>query len=396
MTGTPLVRMRIFYFCSITTDNLNRKFDVQLNAGAATGKVMGICAALNSAGELPVIVSDLIPWRRRDITCTRHLRADGFPYAKLFTAGRGLPRRLLSSASYFWYAVRHVRRSDTVLLYNFFPDYIPAAAYLKLIGRPAVLDIEDAPNPEQSGLWKFVNPLFFRIMLQLCEKRYITVSRAIGRQYQLQHYMPIYGVSDSFQGAGDQTPRFTSPRIRILFGGAILPETGSGLFQDTVRLLGASYPNLPIDFLVTGQFAPTDMATLARDVEARSEIRIVALANLSRAEYSAIVRSVDAGLCLKLASTGMGKTTFPSKVIEYAALGLLVISTRVSDVPHIFDESNSALLDSESPETLAAVLAAIASDRAAAAERARAGQTLVLQKFSCKALGRELAAFIRD
>ena len=356
---------------------------------------MGICAALKSAGELPVVVSALIPWRRRDGTCVQHIRADGFAYAKLFTSGRGLLRRLLSAASYLWYAIRHVRRNDAVLLYNFFPDYIPAAAYLKLIGRPAVLDIEDAPHSEQSGPWKFVNPLFFRIMLRLCEKRYVTVSRAIGEQFQLQRFMPVYGVADSFQGAGNNAPRFASPRIRILLGGAILPETGSGLFLDAVRMLATSHPDLPIDFLVTGQFARADMAALAEEVEAHSGIRVIASANLSRAEYSAIVHGADAGLCLKLASTGMGQTTFPSKVIEYAALGLLVISTRVSDVPHIFDQSNAALLDSESPEALVATLVTLVGDRVTAATRARAGQALVLQNFSRQALGRELAAFIR-
>ena len=54
----------------------------------------------------------------------------------------------------------------------------------------------------------------------------------------------------------------------------------------------------------------------------------------------------------------MSKTTFPSKVIEYAQNGLLVITTRIDDVTALF-EKNAVYLDNETPEALANIIETI-------------------------------------
>ena len=392
-----MAKHRTFYFCAVATDGLNRRFGTSFSAGAATGKVLGLCAALRSTGEMPVVVSALIPWRSRDGGCTRHMRTEGIGYAKIFSLGQGVLRRLIAGGAYLLYAIRYIRCGDTVILYNYFPDYIPAAVFLRLMGRPAILDIEDAPNPAQIGLWQYVNAACFRVMLRLCANRYLTASHLIGDKSHLKCFLPVYGVADAFQGAGSDQLRFQGARIRVLFGGgSIRPETGSDLFLAAVRELARSYSDAPIDFLITGQFPTLQIAQLERDVKACSSIRIFPNANLSRTAYYKMVQAADAGLCLKHANTTLGQTTFPSKVIEFAAVGLLVCSTRVSDVPRIFDTESAVLLDTESPMELALALVDMAADRQRAAARARAGQHVVMSRFSKNKVGPMVSDFIYD
>ena len=89
----------------------------------------------------------------------------------------------------------------------------------------------------------------------------------------------------------------------------------------------------------------------------------------------------------------MGATTFPSKVIELAAHGLLVVSTRVSDVPDIFDESTAFLLKEATPLNLANVMLDIANYPEKAHVVAINGQNMITSLCSYKKIGSELIQF---
>jgi glycosyltransferase involved in cell wall biosynthesis len=90
----------------------------------------------------------------------------------------------------------------------------------------------------------------------------------------------------------------------------------------------------------------------------------------------------------------MGATTFPSKVVEMAAYGLLVVSTRVSDVPLLFDDSSAELLSEASPAALASVFARVIEDPGGARHRADRGLAMIRERFSSAAVGRQMAQFL--
>jgi glycosyltransferase involved in cell wall biosynthesis len=109
--------------------------------------------------------------------------------------------------------------------------------------------------------------------------------------------------------------------------------------------------------------------------------------------YKAILRQAHIGLCLKLPARSMGETTFPSKVVELSSQGLHVISTRVSDVPLLFDETTATLLHEATPRSLAHALVTIVRNGCEANTIALNGQNRITSLLSAEKVGFELLRF---
>ena len=341
-------RCRVFYFAPAASEDLNKRFNSEEFVGPGLGKVLGICGALKSPLISPVIVSGYIPWAKgHPLSWAIHIRTGGICYAKLLSFSHAAGKRATSACSFLVYAVRHVRRRDRVILYNFFPEYFLAALFLWATGNPAVMDIEDAPRPDEQGLRGLTNRVCFRLLKPLCRRQCITVSKVISKRLGFIESLPIYGVASPEHEAQPRVPNYSG--LRVLFGGAISRGTGLNLFIDAVRVLADQYPGLAIHFLVTGRYPADTLAELKRQTEDRSHLTISLLGDLPGQQYRALIESIDVGLCLKLPSHSLGQTTFPSKVIEFASAGVLVCSTRVGDVPLLFDSTSALLLDSEDP-----------------------------------------------
>ena len=118
------------------------------------------------------------------------------------------------------------------------------------------------------------------------------------------------------------------------------------------------------------------------------------LGNISRQEYVSAVQHAHVGLALKLPSSDLADTTFPSKVIELASVGLLVLSTRVSDVPILFKDDGAIYLDSEEPSKLASSLLWVLENRMLAAQIANKGQSYIMQTCGQEGVGRSLRVFL--
>ena len=85
--------------------------------------------------------------------------------------------------------------------------------------------------------------------------------------------------------------------------------------------------------------------SLLQKSTAEVEFSVSVYGKLTMSDYRAFMDTMDIGLCLKLSSTGIGETTFPSKVVEIAASGLLLCATSISDVPLIFDDASAIILN---------------------------------------------------
>lgn len=386
---------RVFYFAPIATDEINARYGTPFVPGASTNKVLGVCAALREAGVAAVAVSGLVPARGRDLMrCAALHRQHGVPYVRAWSLGRAGVKRLTASLGYLAFALRTVRRQDRVLLYNFFPDYIPAALALRLIGRPAILDIEDAPPADEPGARGHMNRISLRILRRLCAPRVVTVSHHLGRQLGLADYLPVHGIARPAGDVASPTARFEPERVAILFGGSIAPETGLDLFAAALRILARRDPDLPARFVVTGHYPADALEALKHEIEQASRITLELHAGLSTAAYRALLDEVAIGLSLKLPESSLGQTTFPSKVIEYAAAGLLLVATPVSDIPTIFADGAAVILPDTRPETLADRLASAIRDRAQAVTIAARGQAAIGRAMSPAAVGPRLAGFL--
>lgn len=117
------------------------------------------------------------------------------------------------------------------------------------------------------------------------------------------------------------------------------------------------------------------------------------LGKVSRETYLRIIGEAQVGLALKLRSGGLADTTFPSKVIEIASTGMLLLTTKISDVPQLFGDDGAVYLDDETPAGLAALFKNLASDRAALSRIAAQGQHRIRECCSSVRVGESLKNF---
>jgi glycosyltransferase involved in cell wall biosynthesis len=389
--------VRLFYFASVSNTRLDRELGRQLDIPSGRNKVLGVCAAVRQQGVFVTVVTALAPQSpMRVFSKARLYRSDGVCVAQLFTLGRGAVRRIVASYSLLLFAITALSREDYVVFYNYYPEYLPSALFLRLRGRTPIFDIEDSPRRDQTGPWDLVNRICFPLMKWLCDRKYLIVSKTLARKLGLERSLAVYGVADYFTNGSNAIQRFTRSEVNIHYGGALMRATGLDLFMDAVRHLVASEPGLCAHFHVTGLFEPEALHQFAADISGRSRIQVSVYGKLMMSDYRALMDTMDIGLCLKLPSTDMGQTTFPSKVVEIAALGLLLCSTSVSDVPLIFDDTNALVLKSEDVGELAAALSSAIRDRDQSKKRAEQGRRLALRRFSKACVGADIVDFLRE
>lgn len=384
---------RLHYFSSVSTDSLNRLFGIDSHVGAASRKVFGTARALMTADVRPVVVSGLIPFPGGKL-CSA-VRTGSVPYVRLFSLGNGALRRVTAAFSFLWYTAFTVETEDAVLLYNAFPEYILAAAYLCLVRRRAFLDVEDAPRADEAGLRGAMNRFSFRWLKTFCDHRIITVSEQLANNAGFSEHHTNYGTFDEMPRSNEPNQRFKKGvALNFLYGGAIVRETGLDLFCDTVRLLHSRMPELQVNFHVTGLFDFARLESLRLEVEQHSSLRVVIHGDLSSHEYRDLLSSMDVGLCLKLPSHSMGQTTFPSKVIEICSAGLLLCTTDVSDIPSLFSDDLAVVLRTEDSDELAQKIAFISERREEMKLRALRAHEMVAERFSSLRVGTDLRNFI--
>lgn len=387
MTAKP--RPRIFYIAPAYLG-----LDADLGIPAVRNKVLGVCSALHAAGALPVVLAiSPIGSRVGNDFVGRH-RAGGTVAYQLRGWGRAGIRRLVSMAVLAWGGARLIRRDDTVLFYNFFPEYLLLAAWRAAIGRRCVIDIEDAPRPDENGARGMMNRWAFRALRLLCAQRHVVASRKLVEYVGLDNVLPVYGVASWFQNvAPDAAPRFSGERVNVLLGGAIQMNTGLAVFVEALRILSLDPARGYFRFFVTGHFQE-DAKHMLQHLLEETDIDLAIFQDLTNIDYAALLSRIDVGLCLKLESNEVGKSTFPSKVIEIAARGLLLCSTPVSDVPTLFSNDTAVILPSEKPEDLVAALLAINLDRAGYAAIAERGRRMILDTQSAGQVGERLLNFL--
>ncbi len=88
------------------------------------------------------------------------------------------------------------------------------------------------------------------------------------------------------------------------------------------------------------------------------------------------------------------ETTFPSKVVEITSHGLLLITTRTSDVPMLFDSTQAIFLEAATGAALAAAIEAALADPAGMARIAEQGHRRAAELFDARAVGHRLLAFL--
>jgi glycosyltransferase involved in cell wall biosynthesis len=175
--------------------------------------------------------------------------------------------------------------------------------------------------------------------------------------------------------------------VRFLYSGTLDSPRGVDLLLDAVKLLPPQ--GWQLDITGHGPLAEK-VAALAADDRFKNHLRYHQ--SLPPEAYEQLKALCHAGLNCQRTSDPISGVTFPSKVFTYFSAGLLVISSRASEVDTICGKA-CIYYDEETPQSLAAAMTAVITDFAAA--RARLDDSEVAGRFTPDATVARLQKMLR-
>ena len=182
--------------------------------------------------------------------------------------------------------------------------------------------------------------------------------------------------------------------LYIHFGGTLCPETGLDLFLEALKILDHRYnEERSIIIYVTG------IGDVGRVMELEPYIKnpkmhIRLLPRVDILKYEHILARCHLSLSLKSPLSPLSVTTFPSKVIEATSRGLALITSNVSDISQIFDETSVFFLSEYEASDLSDVIIHVSRNPQIAYSRSRSSLAIVRNKFSPISIGNALKKFL--
>lgn len=385
---------QLIYLCNALDERTCAERGISSDSPAATQKVLQVASALRKSGVRAVALSmgrgrqrGSGKWHPAKVVRTQGVT---IVYAPFFDYPVLTHLISLFGLLPLLWRLRSSQGSTAVLAYNRLPHYLMAMELSRLLGLRRFLDLEDGDVQEGRSSWRrwFARGLSARFD-SLCNAGAMLVASALRRQYVGSKTVCCYGVA----APATHERAWNAKPLSVLLGGTLQRTTGAQLFVETITLLRESaQPGLDaIEFVVTGK---GDMAPCLQALAAQEGFpKVHFLGSVPRSEYLEAARQAHVGLALKLPRSDLADTTFPSKVIELASAGLLVLSTRISDVPALFRQDGAIYLNGESSQELAERLLWLVTHKDEAARIAARGQAYVAEACSPDKVGQLLKAF---
>lgn len=386
--------MQLFFYCNAITDDIRTSRNIVGDSPAATRKVIGLCKACRTAGIDARIVSmgrgrvGRFGWHGAETD-----EIDGIP--TYFGPMLHVPicSYLVTIAWMTWFAIKtssHKRR-QVHLFYNQLTVYLPALMLLYMKGHKTYVDIEDAPVvdlPHETSqfLPKFGANAPPRIFSSYVNGGALLASSALAAGTRIRPTLAYYGAVDikNERNEKDGYPLY------ILASGTLEPATGMTLLAQSLELIDLHNLSKFITVYITGQ--GSSVFELKELIKRLKNVKVIMLGRVSAVDYCKILEQADIGLSLKLVGGPYADSTFPSKAIEYAENGLMLVSTDISDVRTIFG-SSARYLNTNNPKTLAETIIAAAQNPRKTRILGQQAQRIIADRMSYPRVGEMLKDF---
>ncbi|MBM4118099.1 glycosyltransferase family 4 protein [bacterium] len=268
----------------------------------------------------------------------------------------------------------HLRRPYALVHANNMPDFMAFTGLVpRLGGRPLILDIHDTMPEIYQG--KFgVGPGHPLIRLLRLQERWsarlasrVLTSEHTKREALIAHGLPaakiavLLNVPDPrlFPQGQPRAARPPADGFRLVFHGTLAERLGVDLALRAVALLGARIPGLRLDLIGDGDLRPALLALrdeLGLDGQVRFSDGMVPVEALP-----ALLAEADLGIIPTREEIGT-RYMLPTKLLEYAALGIPAVVAPTHTIRYYFDESQVAFFTPGSPESLAETILALYRD----------------------------------
>lgn len=384
----------VLIVCNALDDATRLERGITTDSPAASRKVFMLGQALRLAGVRPIVLS---LGRGRTDGSLRYFprvvcRVCGIPVIYAPFSHLRFASEVISFFAFVGATLRFWRKPQrAVIYYNRLLAYLPTLYSTTLFGYRNILDLEDGEVSGKSAgrlkskIQKFVCWNFDR----LCNAGALLACKALSRMTKIRPIHCYYGTSSG----AFPVPKCDASELRVLMSGTIAPDTGADLLIEAIRALrqmDAGWArHLRIDISGQGSSIET-MRTISLEP---GFPQVQVHGRLSDSQYRELLNSCDVGVALKPIGGPLADTTFPSKVIEFASSGLLVLSTDISDV-RLLMGSGAVYLTRNDPEELIVLLQQICTNRALAAACAKEGHRAVASTCAAASAGDGLIRFI--
>jgi len=388
------VKPRVLIVCNALDEGTRHQRGITTDSPAASRKIFMLCQSLRLVGVRPCVVSlgrGAAGGSRQYFRAVLR-RVDRVPVYYLPFSKIPLLSELITLLAPLGIVFQLWRRNySSVVFYNRMPAYIAALLMSSLLGFRAILDLEDGELiTGRSGLAASFGRLVCRLFDRLCRGGALLACSALATMTTARPVLSYYGVAPG----GSVTRNPESEHVTVLMGGTLCRETGSDLVIETIRQLrqsGSAWAQR-LRFEVTGK--GSGMADFQRLAQEPGYPEVIVHGRTTDLQYREVLERSDVGLALKLNTGALANSTFPSKVIEFAAAGLLVLTTDISDVRMVLGETGALYLTRDEPRMLLGLFESIVRDRMKAHACAQRGTQNVQLLCAPRASGQRVADFI--
>ena len=384
----------LFFICNALDDVTRLERGIVTDSPAASRKIFLLCRAMSKAGVRTTVVS---LGRGRQDGSGRYFRAKaqrvgGVPVIYLPFLHVPVLSELLtlfSSVPVLWRLYRK-NVTKTILFYNRMSAYLPVLIFAKILRIKTVLDLEDGAidltHWSLSGVKSRILSWFYDT---LCSGGALLACRALESATKLRPTQCCYGTLDTLS----TTVNWNLLPVTVLLGGTVSYDTGASMLIDAVSLLREQSPAWAsnISFNITGKGDCLEQFKALAAGSGKPEV--IVHGRTTDEEYRQILASIHVGLALKPNSGALADTTFPSKVIEFASLGILVMSTDISDVRKVLADG-AIYLEDDDPKLLIEKLRWVVEHRDAARALSLTGVQAVSAVCAPERVGHRLSDFL--
>lgn len=380
---------RIIVICNALDDVTRIERQITTDSPAASRKIFKLCAALRLAGVRPWVVS-LGRGKAGGSSeyFSSHTRRTGgvsicyAPFSRIPVISE-----LISLFGLAYLVLKFRRRNyKTIIFYNRMSAYVPALLISALLRNRNILELEDGEVTSETKQRTKVIP---KLIDRLCSGGVLVTCKALIQQTSIRPVLCYYGTAE------DEIPvsRFQRELVTVLMGGTLTADTGVDLLIDVIKTLRTGKLSWikNLSFQVTGKGPGLD--DLQKLADEPRHPQVIVHGRTTDSQYRQILNQCDVGLALKTNSGPLANTTFPSKVIEFASAGLLVLTTDISDVREVLQDG-AMYLTTDDPQELIKIFKQIANNRNAASDCAKNGRELVQQRCSPVLAGNMVSDFV--
>jgi glycosyltransferase involved in cell wall biosynthesis len=225
-----------------------------------------------------------------------------------------------------------MNKYDGIIIYNYYFDYFLLAFFAYLLKKKILVDIEDGINEDSSFVLNKIRERILGFYLHCSRYKALVVSSLLQNNKNIKKSCIIYG-------AGKMIPYKRNDihkKMTVLFSGTIIEETGGLLLVELIKEI-ASLPKISDNMQINISGVGVLMDEIKNTAKDYSFVNCYGF--LPDKEYKELLANTDIALVLKSNDNSMGRTTFPSKVVEFVLNRIAIMAIPSSDLPILFNNN---------------------------------------------------------